>query len=320
MQHDEVIWQCLAHSFCGFKAKTQQQNFCRNPYNVTGLCSRKACPLANSKYATIREKKGKIYLYIKTIERAHTPANMWEKIKLPKNFSEALQKIDEHLQYFPKFLMFKNKQRLTKITQYLVRMRKLKLKAGTQPKLVRVNKKRERQLTRREYKAEMAAQLDKTIEEELLARLREGKYPDEILNFPQKEYESALDRTNFTTDKDNDEEDDINNVQEFVEADSEEEENEEDQFELSKMLDDDDDLEELERFNYSDDDVGVGDSDTDSESDSDSDSEVDSDSEAEKSGKKPGQKRKSTQKRKSKKAKRPHVEIEYEKESESIAN
>lgn len=36
---------------------------------------------------------GVLYLYVKTIERAHSPKHMWERIKLSNNYAAALQQV-----------------------------------------------------------------------------------------------------------------------------------------------------------------------------------------------------------------------------------
>lgn len=36
---------------------------------------------------------GVLYLYMKTIERAHTPAKMWERIPLSNNYMQAIEQV-----------------------------------------------------------------------------------------------------------------------------------------------------------------------------------------------------------------------------------
>ncbi|CAN6485624.1 unnamed protein product [Victoria cruziana] len=168
---------------------------------------------------------------MKTIERAHMPNKLWERVKLPRNYEKALETIDKHLQFWPKFLVHKNKQRLTKLTQYLIRRRKLALKV--REKIMTMPTKQKKREARREAKAEIAAVLDKAIEKELLQRIKSGTYGD-IYNYPVKEYEKVLEIEELQAADDADEKDEV----EYVEADIDELEDMED-FESSPWNDED---------------------------------------------------------------------------------
>jgi len=255
MQHDDVIWRTLSKGFCSFKAPTRQKSatLCRNRYNLSGLCSKQTCPLANSRYATILAHEDVLYLYIKTIERAHTPKAMWEKVKLSNDYRKALEQIDEHMVYWPKPMVHRAKQRLTKMTQMLIRMRKLEMQArdGNLEQLVGIKKKVEKRERGRERKALKAANLEKNIEKELLERLRSGTY-GEIYNFPARAFERILEKETvedvdadyeqlgdgvdgvdeddaFEAEYDFDDEDQEEEVESEAEVEIEEEEEEEDQ-------------------------------------------------------------------------------------------
>lgn len=190
MQQDDVVWQIINNQFCSFKIKTPSSTFCRNEYNVTGLCNRQSCPLANSQYASVREFNGRLYLCKKVVERAHLPSKMWEKIQLSQNVEEAKVQIEKNLEYWSNFTIGKCQMRVERITEVQKRMRKLE-NSPNQPILLPKKSKKVKRDRNRENRALEVSRLETVIEKELVDRLQQGVY-GEIYNFNQRAFEGLI--------------------------------------------------------------------------------------------------------------------------------
>ena len=172
--YDDLIWGVIGNKgFCSFKFLSKGQNFCKNEYNVSGFCSKQSCPLTNSKYATIIEKNGEFFLYIKSNINLRYPDRLWKKFILSRNFTKSLQELDLILNLWPKFFVFKAKQRLTKLSQILIRKRlkSMKKKLIHVPKKIFLNKIKESNFINK-------IKFENLIEKELLHRFNLGMYGD----------------------------------------------------------------------------------------------------------------------------------------------
>ncbi len=215
MHSDDLVWDVINTGFCSFKVKTDRGTLCRNENNVTGQCNRMSCPLANSRYATVREIGGAIFLFKKVVERAHMPARLWERIKLRGSAADVEGRIDRELEYMPAFYRAKCKARYARYTEYLRRVARLAADE-TQPVLSARSKKVVRREASREARARKVARIEASIERELVERLQKGVY-GEIYNLPQRAFDAVLDKHGVDAEQEASEEE---LEVEYVEADS----------------------------------------------------------------------------------------------------
>lgn len=54
----------------------------------------------------------------------HLPSKLWQKIKLPKNYQEALSQIEEHLKYWPQYMIHRYAPHLLLSHNMYAQMRK----------------------------------------------------------------------------------------------------------------------------------------------------------------------------------------------------
>merc|ERR1712118_257149 len=127
----QILWNILSQNHCSFRLSTTNKNFCINAYNLTGLCRQIDCPLANEHYVTVTEEHGRCYLVLKNIERTHLPGKSWQKIRLKKIYTQAIDQINHYLLFWPQYFLNKSKQRLNKIFHYFNRLHNRNLRVNS---------------------------------------------------------------------------------------------------------------------------------------------------------------------------------------------
>lgn len=189
---DESIWNLIGPKgkACSFKMTTDTLTLCKNENNVSGVCEFFSCPLANSKYATIREIKGRLYLFKKEPERMNMPVKQYEKILLDASYDKALVEIEEHLKFWDPALIHKCKQKLGKLTQYLIRKHELSLKQDKvtlvprRKRVVRIERNRGQKMRER-------LNIEDEIKKELNIRLEHGLFGEELKEKVESEKEKV---------------------------------------------------------------------------------------------------------------------------------
>lgn len=229
-QPDDLIWQVLNDQFCSFKVKTRAPEtnaLCRNEYNLTGLCNRSSCPLANTDYATVRADGDKLVLFVKRPECQHEPRKMWERIMLSDSKTEkAKQMILAKLEGQTPFVRDKCLARYERLVEIRGKERQLAKHPDRAPVVEVIKSKHERKERSREMRALTVSRLEQAIEGELLKRLQSGVYGD-MYNLKQKEFEDVLEEGT--------------NKLEFIEDDEEEDEEElEEEYEYDYDLEEED--------------------------------------------------------------------------------
>jgi len=227
---------------------------------------------------------------MKTAERAHTPKELWESIKLDPSYNKALEQIDEELKYWPNFLKHKCKQRFTRLRQILIKRKKMKLEGRAEYRVV--SHKAEKREKTRLVKAEKSAVIENHIVDGLLKNLKNGKY-DDIYNINHKIFDRVLESEKLVEQNEedfNEEDYDKGYIEDFSD---EEEENEGD--------DDYENEENEDNINDNEDDEKKGDGEIDDIFKSDETKKKDNSKKNKKTGKK-----------------RKRINIEYEKEYENV--